>query len=131
MRPAASAVTMCGDAVASQGGNPAGCPSPKGEPRAVHVNVTSVPLGNGWITAYPYGSTAPTASHGQLSLGCPKRGQFRNHQNMLQLWKRHQHSIRGRHLPRDHRCAGILYTNPDQVRPEPNRLTFHKLGASL
>ena len=49
-------------AVASQGGNSAGCPSPKGEPRAVHVNVTSVPLGNGWITAYPYGSTAPTAS---------------------------------------------------------------------
>ena len=49
-------------AVASQGGNPSGCPSPKGEPRAVHVNITSVPLGNGWITAYPYGSTAPTAS---------------------------------------------------------------------
>ena len=49
-------------AVVSQGGNSAGCPSPKGEPRAVHVNVTSVPLGNGWITAYPYGSAAPTAS---------------------------------------------------------------------
>ena len=49
-------------AVAYQGGNSAGCPSPKGESRAVHINVTSVPLGNGWITAYPYGSTAPTAS---------------------------------------------------------------------
>jgi hypothetical protein len=49
-------------AVASQGGNPAGCPSSKGEPRAVHANIISVPLGNGWITAYPYGSTAPTAS---------------------------------------------------------------------
>ena len=49
-------------AVASQGGNSGGCPSPKGEPLAVHVNVTSVPLGNGWITAYPYNSTAPTAS---------------------------------------------------------------------
>ena len=49
-------------AVASQGGNSAGCPAPKGEPLAVHVNVTSVPLSNGWIAAYPYGSTAPTAS---------------------------------------------------------------------
>ena len=49
-------------AVASQGGNSAGCPSPKGEPLAVDVNVTSVPLGNGWITAYPYGSAAPNAS---------------------------------------------------------------------
>ena len=49
-------------AVASQGGNSAGCLSPKGEPRAVNVNVTSVPEGDGWITAYPYGSIAPTAS---------------------------------------------------------------------
>jgi hypothetical protein len=48
--------------VTSQGGNPAGCPSPRGEPRAVHVNVTAVPLGNGNILAYPFGSTAPTAS---------------------------------------------------------------------
>jgi hypothetical protein len=49
-------------AVATQGGNPAGCPSPKGEPRAVHINVTAVPSsGNGHITAYPYGSTAPLA----------------------------------------------------------------------
>jgi hypothetical protein len=49
-------------AVASQGGNSAGCPSPKGEPRAVHVNVTAVPLsGIGYLTAYPYGSTAPLA----------------------------------------------------------------------
>ena len=49
-------------AVVSQGGNSAGCPSPKGEPLAVDVNVTSVPEGDGWITAYPYGSIAPTAS---------------------------------------------------------------------
>jgi hypothetical protein len=48
--------------VVSQGGNPAGCPSPKGEPHAAHINVTSVPLGNGWLTAYPYNSPAPTAS---------------------------------------------------------------------
>jgi hypothetical protein len=49
-------------AVASQGGNPAGCPSPGGEPRAVHVNVTAVPLGNGNIVAYPFGSATPNAS---------------------------------------------------------------------
>jgi ribosomal protein L31 len=49
-------------AVASQGGNPAGCPSPSGEPRAVHINVTAVPLGNGNIQAYPFGSVSPTAS---------------------------------------------------------------------
>jgi uncharacterized delta-60 repeat protein len=48
--------------VASQGGNPAGCPSPKGEPYTAHINVTVVPLGNGNIVAYPYGSTAPLAS---------------------------------------------------------------------
>jgi M6 family metalloprotease-like protein len=50
-------------AVAIQGGNPAGCPSPQGEPRAVHINVTAVPSsGNGYLTAYPFGSTAPLAS---------------------------------------------------------------------
>jgi Domain of unknown function (DUF5122) beta-propeller len=48
--------------VASQGGNPAGCPSPKGEPYTAHINVTVVPLGNGNIVAYPFGSTAPNAS---------------------------------------------------------------------
>ncbi len=49
-------------AVASQGGNSDGCPSPKGEPRAVHVNVTAVPLGNGNISAFPFGSPRPNAS---------------------------------------------------------------------
>ncbi|UCF01309.1 MAG: hypothetical protein JSV14_13160 [Deltaproteobacteria bacterium] len=49
-------------AVASQGGNPAGCPSPKGEPLSVALNVTAVPLGNGNIVAYPFGSAVPTAS---------------------------------------------------------------------
>ncbi len=48
--------------VASQGGNPAGCPSPKGEPHAVHINVTAVPSGNGNILAYPFFSSAPTTS---------------------------------------------------------------------
>jgi hypothetical protein len=48
--------------VASQGGNPAGCPSPKGEPYTAHINVTVVPSGNGNIVAYPFGSTAPNAS---------------------------------------------------------------------
>lgn len=49
-------------AVDSQGGNSAGCPSPKGEPHAVDINVTAVPLGSGNIVAYPFGSTTPTAS---------------------------------------------------------------------
>ena len=49
--------------VASQGGNPAGCPSPSGEPYAVHINVTAVPVsGSGNIVAYPFGSAAPRAS---------------------------------------------------------------------
>jgi hypothetical protein len=49
--------------VAFQGGNPAGCPSPNGEPYTVHINVTAVPVaGAGNIVAYPYGSTAPNAS---------------------------------------------------------------------
>jgi hypothetical protein len=48
--------------VASQGGNPAGCPSPKGEPYTAHINVTVVPSGNGNIVAYPFGATAPNAS---------------------------------------------------------------------
>ncbi len=51
-----------GATIGSQGGNSAGCASPKGEPRAVHINVTAVPLGNGNIVAYPFGSAAPTAS---------------------------------------------------------------------
>jgi hypothetical protein len=49
-------------AVASQGGNPTGCPSPQGEPFAVALNVTAVPMAQGNIVAYPFCSTAPTAS---------------------------------------------------------------------
>lgn len=33
-----------GGNIASQGGNRIGCPSPRGEPRGVHVNITAVPL---------------------------------------------------------------------------------------
>ena len=55
--------------VSHQGGNYYGCFSPKGEPRAVHINVTAVPVaGNGWLTAYPYGSTYSHGQSGQLSL---------------------------------------------------------------
>jgi hypothetical protein len=49
-------------AVTSQGGNLSGCPSPQGEPLAVALNVTVVPLGNGNIVAYPFGSPVPTSS---------------------------------------------------------------------
>ena len=50
-------------AVAFQGGNPVGCPSPSGEPRAVHVNVTAVPVADsGNILAFAFGSAAPNAS---------------------------------------------------------------------
>ncbi len=50
--------------VGSQGGNPAGCPSPTGgDPRAVHVNVTVVPVGgNGFVKVYPKGTAEPNAS---------------------------------------------------------------------
>ena len=52
-----------GATINAQGGNSAGCPSPKGEPSAVKIYVTTVPeVGNGWIAAYPYGSTAPIDS---------------------------------------------------------------------
>ena len=54
-----------GATIGPQGGNPAGCSSPKGEPRAVHINVTAVPQvgnGNGNFKAYPDGTPAPGAS---------------------------------------------------------------------
>ncbi len=52
-------------AVAGQGGNPAGCPSPRGEPRAVHINVTIVPFGgggNGFVQVWPFGGAVANAS---------------------------------------------------------------------
>ncbi len=49
--------------VAGQGGNPAGCPSPRGEPRAVHINVTVVPVGgSGFVKVYPFNTSEPNAS---------------------------------------------------------------------
>ena len=46
----------------AQGGNPAGCPAPQGEPIAVHLNITVVPLGDGHIRVYPKDSPLPNAS---------------------------------------------------------------------
>lgn len=39
--------------IGGQGGNGNGCSSPRGEPRAVHVNVTAVPGGSGFLTVFP------------------------------------------------------------------------------
>ena len=47
--------------ISAQGGNPAGCTAPLGEPLAVHINMTAVePTGYGWLLASPKGA-APTA----------------------------------------------------------------------
>ncbi len=52
-----------GATIGGQGGNPAGCTSPKGEPRAVHLNVTIVPqAGKGFAKVYPANLPAPNAS---------------------------------------------------------------------
>lgn len=48
--------------IGGQGGNTAGCPAPRGEPRAVHVNATVVPTGTGFLTVYPAGTAQPLAS---------------------------------------------------------------------
>jgi hypothetical protein len=53
-----------------QGGNPAGCPAPKGEPRAVHLNVTVVPVGaQGNVRVYPANVATPQASAVNFKLG--------------------------------------------------------------
>ena len=50
-------------AVVSQGGNSAGCPSPSGEPHAVHLNVAAVPVaGQGHLRLFAFNTPAPTAS---------------------------------------------------------------------
>ena len=47
--------------IRAQGGNPAGCPAPLGEPLAVHINMAAVnPTGDGWLLASTKGA-APTA----------------------------------------------------------------------
>ena len=49
--------------VVSQGGDPAGCPSPDGEPHGVHVNVTAVPMeGSGNLRIFSFRTTPPIAS---------------------------------------------------------------------
>ena len=49
--------------IVNQGGNLAGCPSPKGEPRGVHLNVTAVPVSEqGNFAAFPANISPPNAS---------------------------------------------------------------------
>ena len=49
--------------IANQGCNPSGCPAPRGEPAAVHINVTAVPQSHtGWFVAFPANVAPPLAS---------------------------------------------------------------------
>jgi len=49
--------------IANQGGNPAGCASPRGEPRAVHINLAVIPQGAlGNARVYPADVATPTAA---------------------------------------------------------------------
>jgi hypothetical protein len=49
--------------IASQGGNPAGCAAPRGEPRAVHINLAVIPQGTlGNARVYPADVATPTAA---------------------------------------------------------------------
>ena len=51
-----------GGQMAAQGGNSAGCPSPRGEPRAVHINIVAVnSVASGWLTVWPTGTGMPLA----------------------------------------------------------------------
>jgi hypothetical protein len=50
-----------------QGGST--CSSPRGEPRGVHLNVTVVPGGNGYVTVYPANVSPPLASLVNFKLG--------------------------------------------------------------
>jgi hypothetical protein len=50
-------------AIADQGGNAAGCAAPNGEPRAVHLNLTVVPVGaQGHVRVYPANVATPDTS---------------------------------------------------------------------
>ncbi len=58
--------------IGPQGGEPAGCPQPagKGEPRAVHLNLTVVPIGvQGNARIYPSNEATPNASVINFKLG--------------------------------------------------------------
>lgn len=61
-----------GATIGGQGGNPAGCSAPQGEPSAISANFTVVPpanSGTGHIKAYPFGSNPPNASFVNFSSG--------------------------------------------------------------
>ncbi len=50
-----------GGTISAQGGNPAGCPSPLGEPLAAHINMVAVdPTGKGNLQAFPVGAGTGT-----------------------------------------------------------------------
>jgi flagellar basal body rod protein FlgC len=50
-----------GDTISSQGGNPAGCSSPLGDPLAAHINMVAVnPTGKGNLQAFPVGAGTGT-----------------------------------------------------------------------
>jgi len=52
-----------GGAMAGQGGNPAGCPAARGEPRAVHINIAvDDPIASGYLTVWPTGTARPTSA---------------------------------------------------------------------
>lgn len=49
--------------ISGQGGNPAGCAAPQGEPSAVHINVTAIPQsGQGNFAVFPANVGPPNAS---------------------------------------------------------------------
>ena len=52
-----------GAQMSAQGGNAAGCTSPRGEPRAVHMDIVAVNSeGSGFLTVWPIGTSRPNAS---------------------------------------------------------------------
>jgi len=63
-----------GAALGFQGGNAAGCTAPRGEPSAVHMNITVVPTGTGGngtgvLRVFPKDAVEPTASLLNYKLG--------------------------------------------------------------
>ena len=95
--------------VASQGGDP-NCPSPKGEPRGVHLNVTVVPVsGQGNFRVFPANETATEHKSDKLQDGCPKHCQRRKCQNVLRNWLRRDRNHKQQwHCPSNNRRYGIL-----------------------
>jgi hypothetical protein len=59
--------------IGSQGGNSAGCPSPSGEPYAVDLNVTAVPMaGQGHLRLFSFNTPTPNSSVLNYSTGAGK-----------------------------------------------------------